>query len=271
MRTRWACRALIQAGTYRVPEQHDGGRDTGCGARMTWQRWGARVLTAIPVLGASTTMLRTAVLLAVVLAMASTGNAQSSGWQTDPRYGARPNAYGPGINMDATGRPYTYRDPSGGTSRSASDPTRTGSASAWTSTADRSRRTTDGRGVTMTPGRQGADGGHAALDAGPGGPELATVRAELAAVTGQLAAPRRPRARASPCGGRERTSSAARRTSYPTAGARSCAVGTSSAGRTAGKPNPGTRAVLPCRGQPPEYSKESTIYDEESDNGQPGT
>ena len=60
-------------------------------------------------------MLRTAVLLAVVLAMASTGHAQSSGWETDPRYGARFNAYGPSINSDATGRPYTYRDPSGGT------------------------------------------------------------------------------------------------------------------------------------------------------------
>jgi hypothetical protein len=27
-------------------------------------------------------------------------------WQTDPRHGARRDAYGPGLHMDATGAPY---------------------------------------------------------------------------------------------------------------------------------------------------------------------
>jgi hypothetical protein len=33
--------------------------------------------------------------------------AQAQTWLTDPAYGARRNAYGPGTHMDATGRPYT--------------------------------------------------------------------------------------------------------------------------------------------------------------------
>lgn len=30
-------------------------------------------------------------------------------WATDPTFGARRNAYGPGVHMDATGRPFAYR------------------------------------------------------------------------------------------------------------------------------------------------------------------
>jgi hypothetical protein len=56
--------------------------------------------------------------LAVGLAVTHAGtaaDAQSESWQTDPRNGARFNTLGPGINSDATGRPFTYRDPSGTT------------------------------------------------------------------------------------------------------------------------------------------------------------
>ncbi len=35
-------------------------------------------------------------------------------WATDPTFGARPNAYGPGVHMDATGRPFEYRTRGGG-------------------------------------------------------------------------------------------------------------------------------------------------------------
>jgi hypothetical protein len=44
-------------------------------------------------------------LAAVVLLIVPTAQAQT--WLTDPAYGARRNAYGPGTHMDATGRPYT--------------------------------------------------------------------------------------------------------------------------------------------------------------------
>jgi hypothetical protein len=55
--------------------------------------------------------------LVLIVVLATTASAQTpppgSSWQTDPAYGARPNVYGPGINSDATGRPFTYKDPSG--------------------------------------------------------------------------------------------------------------------------------------------------------------
>ena len=35
-------------------------------------------------------------------------------WQTSPQYGARRDAYGPGIHMDATGRPYRDHTDDGG-------------------------------------------------------------------------------------------------------------------------------------------------------------
>ncbi len=35
-------------------------------------------------------------------------------WQTDPVFGARRNAYGPGVHMDATGRSYEDARPGGG-------------------------------------------------------------------------------------------------------------------------------------------------------------
>jgi hypothetical protein len=49
------------------------------------------------------TTLRT---LAVLLLLAGAASAQS--WLTDPAFGARRDAYGPGVHMDATGR--AYRD-----------------------------------------------------------------------------------------------------------------------------------------------------------------
>jgi hypothetical protein len=42
----------------------------------------------------------------VVLVLAGAAHAQT--WATDPAFGARRNAYGPGVHMDATGR--AYRD-----------------------------------------------------------------------------------------------------------------------------------------------------------------
>jgi hypothetical protein len=48
--------------------------------------------------------LMTATLVAALLG--SVAHAQT--WLTDPAYGARRNAYGPGVHMDATGR--AYRD-----------------------------------------------------------------------------------------------------------------------------------------------------------------
>jgi hypothetical protein len=44
--------------------------------------------------------------LAVLVASAAPAAAQT--WQTDPAFGARRDAYGPGVHMDATGR--AYRD-----------------------------------------------------------------------------------------------------------------------------------------------------------------
>jgi hypothetical protein len=44
------------------------------------------------------------VLLAFVLVGAAAAHAQT--WLTDPAFGAQRNAYGPGVHMDATGRPY---------------------------------------------------------------------------------------------------------------------------------------------------------------------
>jgi hypothetical protein len=44
------------------------------------------------------------VLLALLLGGAAAVHAQA--WLTDPAFGARRNAYGPGVHMDATGRPY---------------------------------------------------------------------------------------------------------------------------------------------------------------------
>ena len=46
------------------------------------------------------------VLLALLLIGAAPGHAQT--WQTDPAFGARRDAYGPGVHMDAIGR--VYRD-----------------------------------------------------------------------------------------------------------------------------------------------------------------
>jgi hypothetical protein len=43
-------------------------------------------------------------LAALVLFVAPAAYAQT--WLTDPAYGARRNAYGPGVHMDATGRAY---------------------------------------------------------------------------------------------------------------------------------------------------------------------
>lgn len=43
---------------------------------------------------------------------ALSANAQT--WETDPAYGAKRNAYGPGIHMDATGRPYKDDPGAGG-------------------------------------------------------------------------------------------------------------------------------------------------------------
>jgi hypothetical protein len=44
------------------------------------------------------------VLLALLLVGAAAARAQT--WETDPAFGARRNAYGPGVHMDATGRAY---------------------------------------------------------------------------------------------------------------------------------------------------------------------
>ena len=44
------------------------------------------------------------ILLALLLVGATSAHAQT--WETDPAFGARRNAYGPGVHMDATGRAY---------------------------------------------------------------------------------------------------------------------------------------------------------------------
>lgn len=52
---------------------------------------------------------------AALLMLLFSGLAHAQTWQTDPRFGARPNAFGPGVHMDATGRPYRDQAVGGGT------------------------------------------------------------------------------------------------------------------------------------------------------------
>ena len=48
----------------------------------------------------------------VTALVALSANAQT--WETDPAFGAKRNVYGPGIHMDATGRPYKDNPGAGG-------------------------------------------------------------------------------------------------------------------------------------------------------------
>jgi hypothetical protein len=50
---------------------------------------------------------RVALLVGVLAGPVSAAHAQT--WLTDPAFGARRDAYGPGVNMDATGRAYHDR------------------------------------------------------------------------------------------------------------------------------------------------------------------
>ena len=51
-------------------------------------------------------------IFAVTVLVAIGANAQT--WETDPAFGAKRNAFGPGIHMDATGRPYKDNPGAGG-------------------------------------------------------------------------------------------------------------------------------------------------------------
>ena len=57
-------------------------------------------------------MVKTIFMMGIASVVGLACAAQAQTWETDPAFGAKRNAYGPGVHMDATGRP--YRDSASG-------------------------------------------------------------------------------------------------------------------------------------------------------------